>query len=127
MGGYRIIDAGKLDRRITIEYAEKERTSTGAEKETWKVWAANIAAEQLRPFQNPKEGYKESGHVLMSEQFTTWLIRYRRISAPNVPSYPNSRMRLFDVAYPDKVYEVENVEEIGRREGWTLRTKIVNA
>lgn len=125
MGSYRIIDAGRLDRRITIQYAEITRSGTGAEVKVWKEWASGIAAEQVRPMINPKEGIRDN-YVLISEQFTDWNIRYRRAAAPK-PAFPDSKMRLFDQAYPAKMYDIENVEEIGRREGWTIRTKLSNS
>lgn len=102
------MDAGRLDRRITIEELTESRDSVGGVVSTWDprclIWAQKVpitAREKFAPQQ------------LAADADTRFRIRY-----PNFTVSPK-RHRVKDGV---QTYDIRGVLEVGRREGLDLLT-----
>lgn len=98
--------AGQLDRRITIQQFATSPDSFGQPIETWTdvavVWA-QITAES--------GGESYAAEQRTAKQVVTFTVRYRA----------GIRPKSHRVVYDGEIYDVENVEEIGRREGLAIK------
>lgn len=106
------MQAGKLDRRVTIESYSTTRDANGGEVRSWSTLATVWANK------HDMTGFERgvSNQEALAEVETTWLIRYR--------SDVTAKMRLYDgVSY----YNIEGIAEIGRKWGLQLKCKRVNA
>lgn len=99
-----MIEAGKLDRRITLQRATATQDDAGQPISTWstlaEVWAQVTPLAVREPFQ--------------ADQRAAWVdhkfkIRYRSDVGP-----------LNRVLYAGRTYDVVGVQELGRREGLEL-------
>ena len=101
-----------LDRLITIEQYTVTRDAIGQEVKTWIVWKENVwAAKEIKNLQKQEEGL--SRNMLVSEGIIEWNIR-------NIGT-PNPKMRIIDDT--GQIYNIERIDEIGRREGWSLKAR----
>lgn len=103
-----MIEAGRLDRRVTIQQPTTVISSTGGTTQTWanlvQVWAAkrDVAGREAAV----------AGLMAAGEAETVWQLHWREGITP--------KMRLIDGS---TIYNITAVAELGRRQGLELRTK----
>jgi len=103
------MQAGKLDRRITIEDLQRTSDGAGGWTETW-VTLATVWAEKRK--QSGDEAFRAGG-VVPAE---TIVFRTQYLSGVT----PEARVK-----YDSETYDITSVREIGRREGLELTTEWV--
>ena len=107
------MQAGRLDRRISIERNTPTRNDLNEDIPSWSVLATVWASkEDVRDTERQRAA--ESGQVIT----TRWQIRW----SSDVASV-DGRDR---VVHGDRVYQIQGVKEIGRREGLELTTSARN-
>lgn len=103
------MQAGKLDRRITLQRATITRDEYNAEVSTWAdlvtVWAS---------YEPIRDGERFRAGERASELSARFQIRY----SSQVSGVTSEDRLQFD----GRTYEIEHVKEIGRREGLELTT-----
>ena len=99
--------SGKLDKRITIEVETTTKDATvGHPKETYSTLKTTYATVNV--LSGGVEFHKEFEIASVTVLFT---IRY--------DSRINYKCRIL---YNEKYYKILHIEEIGRKEGWKIRT-----
>jgi SPP1 family predicted phage head-tail adaptor len=101
-----LVQAGKLDRRIVFQKATESQSASGAVVETWSnvatVWATYLP-------ESGTEGFRET-------QEQGWsVVRFRTRYWVDVDGVPTVKYR---IVFDDVVYDILEVRELGRREGW---------
>lgn len=104
-----MIEAGKLNRQLTLYAPIKQRSATGAETETWRTIATVWAARQLL---NLREVNRMAG--IAEAQEAKFVIRYR----PDVTT-------ALEVQCDQRRYSVVAVDEVGNREGLSLLVRAI--
>ncbi|MCI1143248.1 phage head closure protein [Sphingomonas sp. WKB10] len=104
-----MIQAGKLNRQLTLYRPVKQRSRTGAETQTWSN-VATVWAE--RQSLNLREVNRMAG--IAEAQEAKFVIRYR----PDVTTS-------FEVACDKRRYSVVAVDEVGNREGLALLVRAI--
>lgn len=102
-----------LDRRITIESYTVTRDAMGEQVKTWALWK-ECYAEKVEAIATYRKEEDYMKNQLVAENAVVWKIR-------NIGT-PTTLMRIIDDA--GKIYDVERVDEIGRRNGWQIKTRI---
>lgn len=100
------MDFGRMDRRVELHAAAETRSDSGARVFVWSVFATVWAEVRDKPARE----IDLSGRT-EAQQETVFFIRYRADVTP--------RQRVF---YGGQSYDIQNVREIGRREGLELLT-----
>jgi len=100
--------AGRLDRQVTIQQNVPTRGTAGSEVDNWENVLATVWAQKID--QGGRE-YAIAGAQRQAELATIWRIRYLATIT--------NKMRL---RYGGVDYEIENIKELGRREGLELLT-----
>lgn len=102
------IAAGRLDRRITIQSRTVMQDGFGAEIASWSdeatVWA------EVKPLRGSE---RWAAMEVAADLPTRFTIRYRA-----EPSTVDNR-----IAYKGRIYDIQSVNEIGRRVGWEIYAK----
>lgn len=117
--------AGKLDRRIDIQRKSDGQSDSGAPIETWTNLVARRAAT-YSPVRGDEKGV--APQPVASQQVDFW-IRWSAALAGLTPKdrviYPAIMDDLSpeDEITDDRVYDIIEVSEIGRREGLKIRTE----
>ncbi len=100
------MNAGKLDRRITIQSRVETQDNSGYPSQTTSVlatvWARVETLRGREPFQ---------GEQFNAQQITVFTIRYRSDVEPTM-----------QIAFEGEAYDIQSVSEIGRREGLSIST-----
>ena len=105
------MEAGKLNRHVTIQSKTTSRSDSGRNYETWST-IANVWANKLpRP---GTEGIEADRQVYRI--FDEWEIYYLSTVTP--------MCRLYD-SDSGAYYNIVSVEEIGYKEGMKLRTELI--
>lgn len=99
------MQAGKLDRRITIQRKTTVQNDLGEEAETW-LDMATVSAS--------KRDVSDSERVAAAEVSATITTRFQVRWSKNVQDVNPGGHRLL---FGDRVYDIAAVKEIGRREG----------
>ena len=103
--------SGNLDRYITIESYTEAQSSSGYPVRTYSTYS-QVWAERL-----PSSGDESViDNQITAKQGVDWMIRY--------DSGVNEKMR---ISYGSEYYNIESVEEIGRRYYLKLKTYRVDA
>lgn len=102
-----------LDRIVTIEQYTVTRDAMGEQVKTWILWK-KCYAEKLEAVANYRKEEDYTKNQLVSENAAVWKVR-------NIGT-PTTLMRLVDDT--GKVYDIERVDEIGRRSGWQIKTRV---
>lgn len=102
------INIGHLDRRVTIQSKADAKDAYGLPTETWSDLYTNVPAK--RDYGSSKETEEDGQNT--PEQEVRYLIKYA--------SSINTLCRVIE---DSKIYEVEGIEEIGRRQGLLLHCK----
>ena len=104
-----MIEAGKLNRQLTLFAPIKQRSPTGAEIEAWRKVATVSAARQSLSLRdvNRMAGIAEA-------QEAKFVIRYRTDVTTS-----------FEVTCDKRRYSVVAVDEMGNREGLTLLVRAI--
>lgn len=102
-----ILDPGELDRRITLQAASGSQDAYGEGNATWYDLAELWAKVEWK---TGTEGM-DAGQVAQS-QMVDFTIRYRAVA-------PENRIK-----FEDKYYDIEGMEQIGRKRFLKLRTKL---
>lgn len=101
--------AGKLDRRVTIQRKTVTESGSGEPIEAWNdlatVWA------QARPNRGDE---RFSTMQVVGSAVTTFVVRFRADLAVTV---------LDRLGYDGKTWDILDVRELGRREGWEIDAK----
>lgn len=102
----------KLDRVITIESYTVTRDAMGQEVKSWTTWRTCYAekVEAIATYRKEEDYLKNQ---LVAEAAVAWKIR-------NIGT-PTTLMRIIDDT--GVVYDIERVDEIGRRLGWQLKSR----
>lgn len=101
------MQAGRLDRRITIEEVTESQDSYGAISETWSVFVVvNAAVQPMRG----REFFKDDQRA--ADIDTVFRIRYL--------AGVHYKMR---IKYDGKTYDIYSVAETGRRDGLEIAAK----
>ncbi|MEN7549315.1 phage head closure protein [Rapidithrix thailandica] len=109
------MQAGKLDRRITLERFTVTQDDYGQEIKTWEVLASVWAAVNAESRQTKgNERFEAHQQVAVSEHI--FQIRY----LPGLTSTTDEKMR---IVYRNALYNILDVKEIGRREGLEIITE----
>ena len=99
------MQAGKMDRLITIEQATSTRDTVGDAVPTWStfatVWARKVRSRGTEQFKAERE---------TAEREIRLEIRYL--------AGLDETMR---IRFDGQIFDIEDLEEIGRRAGWTIR------
>lgn len=104
-----MLEAGKLDRRITIERATIARDEFNEAEKMWSP-LATVWAEKLEVSDAERVAAQEVG----AELTTRFRIRYSSLTADISP--------LDRCTYGGRTYQITGVKELGRREGVELTT-----
>jgi SPP1 family predicted phage head-tail adaptor len=103
-----MIQAGKLDRRITIQERTVTRDSAGGETVTWvdraTVWAS-------------KNDVSGRDQLLANQMAATGLVRFWIRHRSDVVGTDR-------IVYDDTAYDIQHIAEIGRREGLDILVKL---
>lgn len=116
--------AGKLDRKIDIQRKSDGQTDSGAPVETWTNLAARLAAT-YSPVRGDEKG--SAPQPVASQQVDFW-IRWTAALAGLTPKDRVIYPAIFEDVSPadeitdDRIYDIIEVSEIGRREGLKIRT-----
>lgn len=102
------MQAGKLDRVVTIQQYTPSRDAAGGEIKSW----ADVATVRAEKRDLSGRELVQANREDLSETFTTWIIRYRSDVTP--------KMRLVDGTTN---YDILNLSEIGRKWGLELQCK----
>lgn len=106
-----LVQAGKLDRRVTLRRLVEGRSPSHGVTQTAqpviRVWAQKVPERGSEQFQ---EGQRQGWAAV------TWRIRYLGAGVLE----PTVKWELLE---GQRVYEVLDVRELGRREGWELVTR----
>jgi head-tail adaptor len=105
------MQAGRLDRRITIEQLSQSRNSSGILEETPSTFATVWAGKDDRSARTQFADQIEQGRVE-----TVWRIR-------DLPGLDHT-MR---IVYDGVVYDIRGIREIGRGEGHIVGTLVEDA
>jgi SPP1 family predicted phage head-tail adaptor len=105
------MQAGRLDRRITIEQVSRARNSEGIQEDTWSTFTTVWAGKDDRSARTQFSDQIEQGRVE-----TVW--RIRNLSGLN------HTMR---IVYDGVVYDIRGIREIGRGEGYIIGTVVEDA
>lgn len=108
------VEAKHLDRIITIQRYTKQRDAYGEEIPTWADWRTVRAGLQPEDVKKQEKDYYEEQLVAVS--VTVYVTRFFVI-----PNIPNTQMRVIDEY--GRIYDVERVNEIGRRNGWEFKCR----
>jgi head-tail adaptor len=102
----------KLDRVITIEQYTVTPDAMGQEVKVWATWKTCYAekVEAIATYRKEEDYLKNQ---LVAEAAVAWKIR-------NI-GVPTTLMRVIDDL--GTIYDIERVDEIGRRQGWQLKTR----
>lgn len=103
--------AGKLDRRVTIQVRSVAQNSVGEEVESWgtlaEVWAGIEPQQAIQRF---------AVNQLLSEVSQVFRVRWYEWGSTIDPNQHR-------LVYRDRVYDIQGVFEIGRREGLQIACK----
>lgn len=102
-----LIDAGQLDRRITLYRMVTQRLGTGEETETPELYAA-VWARKLDVSGNERW----AGQQLAADVDSRWIIRWRPDLNP-----------LCELRHEGRRYDIISVLEMGRRAGYEVLTR----
>lgn len=103
------MQAGNLDRRITLQRATVTRDEYNAEVSTWAT-LATVAAS----YEPIKDGERFRAGERAADMSTRFQVRY----SSDVSGLTAEDRLIFE----GRTYEIEHVKEIGRREGLELTT-----
>lgn len=99
--------AGQLDRRVTIEAVTRTTDPAGQATETWApvatVWAAVWQLSATERAARPQTA---------AEETRRFRIRWTRAWTPTPGDHR--------IVYAGRVFDIQGVAEIGRREGWEI-------
>lgn len=110
--------AGRLDRRITLKKPSEARGEDNEAQTVFVTVFENLPAGKIEKTY-PSDEKAEAGHALRAEAETEWEIRFLGNG-----SIPQSSWRLID-EYGITHELISPAVEIGRRLGWSLRTRQV--
>ncbi len=102
----------KIDRVITIEEPVITRDAMGEEVKTWTLWKT-CYAEKIDSVANYRKEEDYLKNQLIAVSAIVWKVR-------NIAK-PSPLMRIIDDL--GEIYDIERVDEIGRRQGWQLKTR----
>lgn len=105
------MNIGRMDRRIELHQATEAQSSSGAVVLTFAL-LETVAAEVL-PLRGAETFGEGREQALATRQFR---IRYRSDVTPK-----------HRIVYETRTYDIERVEEIGRREGLQITARLVDA
>jgi SPP1 family predicted phage head-tail adaptor len=100
------MQAGRLDRRITIEQPTESTGAIGDVTESWSDFATVWAGKDDRSGREALSPEIERGEVE-----TVWRIRHL--------DGLTMKMR---IVYDGRIYDIRSIREIGRGEGWIIGT-----
>jgi SPP1 family predicted phage head-tail adaptor len=103
-------DPGRLDRRVTLQWAYKTRDDMGGETVTW-INAADVWASKR--FESGRRMY--AAEEKQGEDFLVYRIRHRLDVG-----------RFWRLQHGDDVFEIVAVEELGRRHFLDLTVRGIN-
>lgn len=110
MGG---LDAGLLDREVTIQQLTEEEGESGFPVETWEeldtVWMHKMSSTQGERFQAAQ---------LSAPIVTRWRMYWRDDMDPDAVDVTKKRRLLYQGRY----YDITGAEEVGRQDGIELMT-----
>lgn len=109
--------ASKLDRRITIQYPTETRDSENETQTEWVTLFDKFPASKKEGGSSEGEDLK-MGTALRAEVELEWEIRYFG------PNHPKAKWRIID-EYGNMHDIIAPPTEIGRRQGWKLKTRQV--
>lgn len=103
------MQAGKKDRRITIEQVTRARGTTGEPVETWttfrECWAQRL------------EGSKVVERFATNQKYATVTTVFR---IGYFPTYATITTDDHRVSFEDRLYDIQGVVELGRKDGIEL-------
>lgn len=116
-----------FDTLISIKYPVKSQNEVGEEVITWHDWKndiwAKVATRNNAGLSVGSSTEKVMGkHVMESIQFIEVTTRYL-IGINGLPAYPQTTFIIVESRFPDRVLEILNFEEIGRKMGFLFRCK----
>lgn len=103
------MDAGRLDRRITIQTFTESNNTFREPIKTW-VTLATVWA-QLVPQRGTERYAIREGQAVDARALVIWRIRHR-----------TDVTTLMRISYGGELYDIQDIREIGRREGLELAT-----
>lgn len=103
------MQAGPLDRRITIQTHTDTRDGAGEPVPAWTtlatVWANVLHLRGTEPFE---------GQQFNAQRVTVFTIRYR-----------DDVDETMQVSFDGQTYDIEGISELGRRDGLELTTRVL--
>lgn len=106
------MQAGRLDRRVTIEAYTATRDAAGGEARNW----AELATVWAEKRDLAGREFLTASQEAQAQVETLWRTRWR----PDI----TAKMRL---VHDGVIYDIEGVAELGRRDGLELRCRRTNA
>ena len=100
------MQAGRLDRRITIEEPSESRGNIGDVQESWSTFATVWAGKDDR---SGREAM--SPDIVRGEVDTVWRLRHL-----------DGLTMAMRISYDGRVYDIRSIRQIGRGEGWLIGT-----
>lgn len=101
------MEAGKLDRSVTIERATTTRSRTGEKTRSWSTVSSNVPAQ----VEYPSTRQTLSGQQVASEVDATITVRYRDDLTPQED---------LRIVYNGRAYRIKGVRELDRKVGLRL-------
>lgn len=105
-----MIQAGKLDRRVTVERATATAGPFNEPVETWSPLLTNVSAAKT----DIRDGERFRAGEVMADATTRFLLRWNTLSGTI-----DARDRL---VCEGRTYSIVGVKEVGRREGVEITT-----
>ena len=102
-----------LDRRIIIQDYTTTLDAMGEEVKQWATWK-QCWAEKVPSIATYRKEKDLNQNQLVAESAVSWRVRNIGIVT--------TLMRVIDDT--GKIYDVERVDEIGRRDGWLIKTRV---
>ncbi len=105
-----MIRAGDLDRRVTIQRCQ--RAQIAGSGETISVWSDIVTVAATVRQANGREFL--AGSAIVGEQRAVFVVRFRADVS-----------QLDRIAYGGRTFDIDDIREIGRREGLEIHAKAV--
>lgn len=110
------MQAGKLDREITLQFKSSGQSGSGEPTEDWVTVPPVVVWANVRPLSG-REYYTALGAQVVAEETLVFTIRHRA----------DVRAGTARIQYDSRTYNIRRVAELGRRDGLEIYADTVEA
>ena len=112
--------AGRLDRRITLEFVTRGKSAGNEPTEDWTTIAPVAVWAEVRPLSG-REFFAATAAQIVADEMLAFTIRHRADVRPG-----SARIK-YNAGDEERVYNIRRVAEIGRRDGLEIFAETVSA